>query len=113
MKAAARLHAAVDADGELVLIADEDTTVVGFCTVYHDFESVRFGPRAWIEDLAVHPEQRSRGIGKALLDAAKEWARGRGASHIELDSALTRPDAHRFYEREEPSWKSMSFGWVL
>jgi GNAT superfamily N-acetyltransferase len=66
-----------------------------------------------VEDLAVDPGRRSQGLGKGLLDAAKDWARERGASHLELDSALTRPDAHRFYERERPAWQSMSFGWVL
>ena len=60
-----------------------------------------------------HPERRSAGIGKALLDAARDWARERGATHLELDSAETRPDAHRFYEREGPSWRSVSFAWEL
>ena len=64
--------------------------LVGFCTAYQDLHSVRFGYRVWVEDLAVHPERRSEGIGKALLDAAKAWARERGATHLELDSAETR-----------------------
>jgi GNAT superfamily N-acetyltransferase len=76
-------------------------------------ESVRYGPRVWVEDLAVDPAQRSAGIGKRLLDEAKRWARGRGAAHLELDSADTRKDAHRFYERERPSWRSVCFGWDL
>ena len=82
------------------------TTVAGLCCVFLDIASVRFGQRAWVEDLAVDPERRSEGIGKALLDAAKDWARERGASHLELDSGLDRADAHRFYEREGPSWVS-------
>ncbi len=68
-----------------------------------DLNSVRFGPRCWVEDLAVSPEHRSQGVGKDLLDAAKDWARERGATHLELDSADTRADAHRFYEREGPA----------
>ncbi len=75
--------------------------------------SVRFGYRAWVEDLAVDPERRSQGIGKALLDAVKAWARERGATHLELDSALERTDAHRFYDREGAQYRSLSFGWVL
>lgn len=66
-----------------------------------------------MEDLAVHPEHRSEGIGKALLDGARDWARGRGASHLELDSGDARTDAHRFYEREQPAWRSRAFGYVL
>ena len=111
--AAARLEAAIAANDANVLVADRDGAVVGICTVYLDMESVRFGRRAWVEDLAVHPDHRSAGLGKALLDAAKDWARSRGATHLELDSAETRADAHRFYERERPSWRSISFGWEL
>jgi GNAT superfamily N-acetyltransferase len=111
--AAARLTAAVAANDAEVLVADDDGEIVGICTVYLDLESVRFGRRAWVEDLAVHPDHRSAGHGKALLDAAKEWARQRGATHLELDSGEARADAHRFYEREQPSWRSISFGWEL
>jgi GNAT superfamily N-acetyltransferase len=111
--AAARLEAAIAANDANVLVADRDGAVVGICTVYLDMESVRFGRRAWVEDLAVHPDHRSAGLGKALLDAAKDWARSRGATHLELDSAETRADAHRFYEREAPSWRSICFGWEL
>jgi GNAT superfamily N-acetyltransferase len=96
-----------------VLIARTGDRVVGVCTVYVDIESVRFGRRAWVEDLMVDPGQRSRGIGRRLLDAAKAWARVRGASHLELDSAEGRLDAHRFYERERPDSRSICFGWTL
>jgi GNAT superfamily N-acetyltransferase len=108
-----RLRRAIAADGALVLVALEDAEVVGFCTAYDDLESVRFGRRVWVEDLAVAAERRSLGIGKRLLDEAKAWARSRGATHLELDSADTREAAHRFYERERPSWRSVSFGWEL
>jgi GNAT superfamily N-acetyltransferase len=111
--AAVRLAGAIAGDRAEVLLADVDGAVAGFVTVYDEFDSVRFGHRAWVEDLAVDPGRRSQGLGKALLDAAKDWARARGATHLELDSAETRADAHRFYEREQPSWKSVSFGWVL
>ena len=94
-------------------MARADGVIAGICTTYLDFASVRFGRRAWVEDLAVHPERRSLGIGKRLLDAAKDWARERGATHPKLDSAHGRTGAHRFYERERPSWSSISFGWEL
>ena len=97
----------------VVLVATLGDEFVGFCTAYDDIESVRFGRRVWVEDLAVHPDRRSLGIGKRLLDEAKDWARARGATHLELDSAETRADAHRFYEREQPSWRSICFGWEL
>jgi GNAT superfamily N-acetyltransferase len=112
-RAAERLRAAAASEASEVLVADADGAVVGICTVYLDLDSVRFGSRAWVEDLAVDPSHRSAGHGKALLDAAKEWGRSRGATHLELDSGEARAAAHRFYEREQPSWKSICFGWEL
>jgi GNAT superfamily N-acetyltransferase len=96
-----------------VFVAEDAGALVGFCTAYLELNSVRFGQRCWVEDLAVDPERRSEGVGAGLLDAAKDWARGAGATHLELDSALTRTDAHRFYEREGPSWKSYCYAWEL
>jgi GNAT superfamily N-acetyltransferase len=112
-RASGRLRDAVGLDGAEVLLAEVDESIAGFCTIYHDINSVRFGRRAWVEDLAVDPDQRSQGVGKALLDAAKAWARERGATHLELDSAEARADAHRFYEREGASYRSICFGWEL
>lgn len=112
-RAAAALGRAAAADDAVILVATVGDEFVGVCTAYDEMESVRYGRRVWVEDLAVHPERRSLGIGKRLLDAAKEWARARGADHLELDSAETRADAHRFYEREQPSWRSICFGWEL
>lgn len=103
----------VEGDERTVLCAFEDTHLVGLCTIVLDLHSVRFGLRAWVEDLAVSPAHRSQGIGKALLDAAMRWASARGATHLELDSADARADAHRFYRREGPSWESRCFGWEL
>jgi GNAT superfamily N-acetyltransferase len=112
-RAAVALADAIDSHDAAILVADDAGELVGLCTVYQDMHSVRFGYRAWVEDLAVDPDRRSQGIGKALLGAAMSWARERGATHLELDSALARTDAHRFYEREGSQYKSFSFGWEL
>ena len=108
--AADRLRAAMAGARSEILVTD---ALTGFCSVYLDIVSVRFGQRAWVEDLAVDPDHRSEGLGKALLDAARDWARTRGATHLELDSGDSRTDAHRFYDRESPAWRSRAFGYVL
>jgi len=112
-RAAVALRQAIDSHDACVLVAVADRELAGICTAYQDLHSVRFGYRAWVEDLAVDPGRRSQGIGKRLLDAAKDWARERGATHLELDSSDARAAAHRFYERERPSWRSRSYGWEL
>ena len=85
-------------DRGAVLVADDNDTIVGFATVYLD--------------IVVAPNRRSSGIGKALLDAAKSWARDHGAARLELESGPARVDAHRFYERERADW-SRCFRWTL
>lgn len=112
-RAVVALRQAIESHDAAILVAESSGRLVGLCTAYQDLHSVRFGYRAWVEDLAVDPEERSQGVGKALLDAAKAWALERGATHLELDSALARTDAHRFYEREGAEYKSFSFGWTL
>ena len=112
-RATVALRQAIESHDSVVLVADEGGRFVGLLTAYQDIFSVRYGHRAWVEDLAVDPDRRSRGIGKALLEAAKAWAKERGATHLELDSGDARVDAHRFYERERPSWTSRQFSWEL
>jgi GNAT superfamily N-acetyltransferase len=110
-RAAVALRQAMESHDAAVLIAVEDQAIVGFITGYLDIHSVRFGYRCWVEDFAVDPGRRSQGIGKALLEAMRGWARERGATHLELDSADARLDAHRFYEREGADPGSRSFRW--
>jgi GNAT superfamily N-acetyltransferase len=112
-RAAVALREAIESHDSTVLVAEDGEELIGFLTAYLDLHSVRFGHRAWVEDFAVRPDRRSQGVGKALLDAAKAWARERGATHLELDSAEPREDAHRFYEREGADYRSYSFGFEL
>ena len=114
-----RLEATLTNPGAAVFLAEgagsgrEGTQIVGLCSVYIDIESVRYGLRAWVEDLAVAPERRSGGLGAYLLREARDWAREREATHLELDSGTRRVAAHRFYERQEPAWTGVQYAWQL
>lgn len=112
-RAKVALAQAIESHDAAVLVAEEDGVLIAFATGYIDLHSVRFGYRCWIEDFAVDPAKRSRGVGKALLRAMHGWARERGATHLELDSSCARTDAHRFYEREGGDGGSRSFHWEL
>lgn len=111
--ALAAIAEAISAREAEILVATEVGRPVGLCSVYLDINSIRFGRRAWVEDMVVDPERRSQGIGRALLEAARRWALAHHASHLELDSAVARADAHRFYEGQEPAWTSRQFAWKL
>ena len=51
-----------------------------------------------ITSLAVCDEARGKGVGKALVTAAEEWAWAAGARRIEVTSGDHRPAAHAFYQ---------------
>jgi len=108
------LAEATAAQTSTILVAEvAGGELVGIVSAYLDLNSVRFGLRCWVEDLAVAPSRRSGGIGKALLDGAKAWAKEHGATHLELDTGLARSDAQRFYEREQPIAIGYSYSWGL
>jgi ribosomal protein S18 acetylase RimI-like enzyme len=56
------------------------------------------GSNAYIEELYVVPERRGRGLGRALLEAAMEVARERGAEHIDLTTSEADTAALALYE---------------
>jgi len=54
---------------------------------------------AYLEELYVVPERRGQGLGRALLEAAMEHARERGARHIDLNTSEEDVAARALYER--------------
>jgi GNAT superfamily N-acetyltransferase len=70
----------------------------------HIFRAVELNKCAEISGLVVDSKLRSRGIGKALLDAAEEWARTAGCDAISVSSNIKRRRAHKFYRRNGYTW---------
>lgn len=93
----------------VALVAVEEGRVVGFCDL--EFRSrLNFSePQAWIPDLVVTEESRSKGAGAALIRRAEAISRDRGAWGMTLESAMWRERAHEFYEREGWSYTGKSF----
>jgi GNAT superfamily N-acetyltransferase len=56
--------------------------------------------KLYVDDLVTAEDQRSRGVGRALLSDLADRARAAGCQAIDLDSGTHRVDAHRFYMRE-------------
>jgi GNAT superfamily N-acetyltransferase len=72
--------------------------IAGWIAVY-TFRAVALDSFAEISGLVVDQQIRSRGIGRALLAIAEQWARSRGCSTISVRSNVTRERAHQFYTR--------------
>lgn len=69
------------------------------------FAQLRFRPSlisgdldAYLEELYVAPPMRGKGLGRALLEAAMETARERGATHIDLGTSEDDTAARGLYE---------------
>lgn len=56
--------------------------------------------KLYVDDLVTAAATRSTGVGSALLAELVERARAAGCTLLDLDSAVHRHDAHRFYLRE-------------
>lgn len=90
----------LERDDVVALVAEDGDRVVGFCDLELRTRLNFAEPQAWIPDLVVAEDARSRGAGRALLERAEEIARERGAWGMSLESATWRERAHAFYERE-------------
>jgi GNAT superfamily N-acetyltransferase len=55
------------------------------------------GDRGYFGMLAVDPSQQGRGLGRALVRAAEEYARGRGCTRMDLDVVDLRSGLTSFY----------------
>lgn len=75
-----------------------DNKVVGFCSLSARKRLGWQGTIANIDEMIVDEKHRGTGIGRALVEYAERKARSVGCSGIELDSALHRKEAHKFYE---------------
>lgn len=67
---------------------------------YRIYTNLATGKHLYVDDLVSIPDGRSKGYGKALNDYLMAKARTAGCATIQLDSAVHRADAHRFYFRE-------------
>jgi GNAT superfamily N-acetyltransferase len=95
------------------LVAVDDGDVVGFIDLEFRQRLNFSTPQAWVPDLVVAEDSRSRGTGKALLGEAFERARARGCWALELESAVWRERAHAFYVREGMKHTGHSFAKLL
>ena len=81
------------------LIAEDAGNPIGFALFFHTFSTFLGKPGLYLEDLFVVPEQRSHGIGRALLRELARIALERGCGRLEWAVLDWNSEAIKFYER--------------
>ncbi|GAB4495399.1 MAG: GNAT family N-acetyltransferase [Saprospiraceae bacterium] len=90
-----------DASHSTLLAFNEEDEAVGILTLVESLALYAGGRIGVINELYVVPPYRSEGVGKILLDAAKELAEGRGWMRLEVTTPGEQYEKTlRFYERE-------------
>jgi len=75
-----------------ILLGRDGAPIVASVMVGHD------GHRGWVYYVAVDPERRQQGFGRAIMNAAEDWLRQAGIQKLQL---MVRPENTRvqaFYE---------------
>lgn len=94
---AARLAQLTVADGTVVLLAGDGPEGVAVLRLRPGLWSE--AREAYLAELYVVPDRRGEGFGRALLEAAMDAARARGADRIDLGTSEDDVAARGLYER--------------
>ena len=80
------------------IVAIENNKIIGVLTLELQIKLHRAKKQSFIEDLIVDESYRNRGIGKALLQNAVNYAKNNDCEVIELTSYINNEKAHKFYQ---------------
>jgi ribosomal protein S18 acetylase RimI-like enzyme len=75
-----------------VLLARHGGTLVASVLVGHD------GHRGWVYYVTVDPDQRFKGYGRVIMDAAETWLRAKGIQKLQLMVRKENTQVHAFYQ---------------
>ena len=83
-----------------LFVAESGDRTVGFISGELREGSPAFHPKTWasVDDVFVEPDHRNLGVGRALLESVKAWAKERGADGISLQVAAANERGRKFYE---------------
>ena len=75
-----------------ILLGREDEKIVASAMVGHE------GHRGWVYYVAVDPDRRCQGLGRAIMNAAEDWLRQAGIAKLQLLVRQDNAKASAFYE---------------
>ncbi len=81
----------------LAAVGPDGRTPLGCLTAHALPLTRRPAPEVLVYDVAVAPQARRRGAGRALLDGARDWARSLRAAAVVVPADDEDVEAHAFY----------------
>ena len=88
----------IDGDSTIFVAEKDDLKLAGFVQLYPSFCSVSAVPILILYDLFVDHSKRSNGIGRSLMNAARDFARENGYKRLELSTAKDNYIGQSLYE---------------
>lgn len=85
--------------GELLVAERPDKGVVGMVSLLYTVSTAIGGRVALLEDMVVRPDERGRGCGSSLVEAAMNLARERDCKRITLLTDFDDLAAEKFYQK--------------
>ena len=79
-------------DNSTVLVGRDGSAIVATVMVGHD------GHRGWVYYVAVDPDRRQKGFGRAIMNAAEDWLRAAGIAKLQLLVRRENAKAGAFYQ---------------
>ena len=85
-------------ESAIFLAQDENGDALGFVQLYPTFSSIN-AHRTWLlSDLFTAPAARGRGVGRLLMNCARDFALQTGAKGLVLETATDNVTAQALYE---------------
>ena len=90
-------------NGQVLIAEDEAGHIIGWAAFYEDggdvFIHAEERRHGFLAELYVVETARGAGVGRALIAACEDWARGRGLTSLRIGLLARNADALKVYER--------------
>ena len=84
----------------VIFLAEAEGKALGFTQLYPTFSSISMARSIILNDLFVAPEARGLGVGKALLQTARDHAASNGIARLSLSTSHDNKAAQALYEQQ-------------
>ncbi|MDD5359231.1 MAG: GNAT family N-acetyltransferase [Sulfurovaceae bacterium] len=91
-----------------ILVVKKENKIVGMITILYTVSTALGGMVGILEDMIVHPNYRSSGIGNKLMEYSLEFAKNQNLKRLTLLTDESNIAAHTFYKKHNFSKSSMT-----